>query len=201
MKKGTDLSVPHTAHCLGSGQIMISAMGDREGKAKGEVEVRCCTVMSQCYVMMSQFCTVMLQCCTVMLQWYAMMLQCCTVMSQCYVMILKCYVMMSQCCTVMLQCYVMMLQCHTYSVTTLETYFIGGFILLDGKSFDVIGNWEREGQATPFGYDFWYQPRHNVMISSGWGDPRAFLNGFNPQDVADSEWCTMWVQCCIQTSS
>ena len=70
---------------------------------------------------------------------------------------------------------------------------IGGFILLDGNSFDVVGNWEKEGQATPFGYDFWYQPRHNVMISSGWGDPRAFLNGFNPQDVADGE----WLQCCM----
>ena len=29
------LSVPHTSHCLGSGDIMISAMGDPQGNAKG----------------------------------------------------------------------------------------------------------------------------------------------------------------------
>ena len=34
------------------------------------------------------------------------------------------------------------------------------------------------------GYDFWYQPRHNVMISSEWGAPSAFTKGFNPEDVA-----------------
>ena len=31
----TGLSVPHTSHCLGSGDIMISAMGDPQGNAKG----------------------------------------------------------------------------------------------------------------------------------------------------------------------
>ena len=35
MKKGTGLSTPHTTHCLGSGDIMISAMGDPQGNAKG----------------------------------------------------------------------------------------------------------------------------------------------------------------------
>ena len=35
MKNVTSLSVPHTTHCLGSGDIMISAMGDPEGNAKG----------------------------------------------------------------------------------------------------------------------------------------------------------------------
>ncbi|XP_062512105.1 methanethiol oxidase-like [Corticium candelabrum] len=61
----------------------------------------------------------------------------------------------------------------------------GGFILLDGADFSVTGNWESDGESTPFGYDFWYQPRHNVMISSEWGSPKAFLSGFNPQHVAD----------------
>jgi len=31
----TNLSIPHTSHCLGSGDIMISAMGDPQGNAKG----------------------------------------------------------------------------------------------------------------------------------------------------------------------
>lgn len=61
----------------------------------------------------------------------------------------------------------------------------GGFILLDGKTFDVTGNWESEGHHTKFGYDFWYQPYHNVMVSSEWGAPKAFLKGFDPADVAD----------------
>lgn len=59
----------------------------------------------------------------------------------------------------------------------------GGFVLLDGQTFEVIGNWEQPGEAAPFGYDFWYQPRHNVMISTEWGAPKALGNGFNPADV------------------
>jgi len=35
------------------------------------------------------------------------------------------------------------------------------------------------------GYDFWYQPRHNVMISTEWGAPQRIKNGFDPQHVAD----------------
>lgn len=31
------LANPHTSHCLGSGQIMISAMGDPSGNGKGNV--------------------------------------------------------------------------------------------------------------------------------------------------------------------
>lgn len=63
----------------------------------------------------------------------------------------------------------------------------GGFVLLDGQTFDVVGNWEHPGEAAPFGYDFWYQPRHNVMISTEWGAPKALANGFDPADVAGGE--------------
>ncbi|XP_065064075.1 methanethiol oxidase-like [Rhopilema esculentum] len=58
----------------------------------------------------------------------------------------------------------------------------GGFLLLDGQTFDVKGKWEKDGSEIPFGYDFWYQPRHNVMVSSEWGAPSAFMKGF---DLAD----------------
>ncbi|XP_056407515.1 methanethiol oxidase-like [Hyla sarda] len=84
----------HTSHCLGSGEIMISALGDPEGNGKG------------------------------------------------------------------------------------------GFVLLDGETFEVKGNWEVEGQAAPYGYDFWYQPRHNVMISTEFGAPKFYRNGFKIEDVA-----------------
>lgn len=63
----------------------------------------------------------------------------------------------------------------------------GGFALLDGETFDVIGNWEHPGEAAPFGYDFWYQPRHNVMISTEWGAPKYLAGGFNPAHVAEGE--------------
>ena len=35
-----------------------------------------------------------------------------------------------------------------------------------------------------FMYDFWYQPRQNTLISSEWGAPNTFQDGFNPADVA-----------------
>uniref|UniRef100_A0AAQ5YJE9 Methanethiol oxidase n=1 Tax=Amphiprion ocellaris TaxID=80972 RepID=A0AAQ5YJE9_AMPOC len=89
------LANPHTSHCLGSGQIMISCMGDPAGNGKG------------------------------------------------------------------------------------------GFVLLDGETFEVLGNWEHPGEAAPFGYDFWYQPRHNVMISTEWGAPKALVNGFDPAHVKE----------------
>ncbi|XP_057689864.1 methanethiol oxidase isoform X5 [Corythoichthys intestinalis] len=90
------LANPHTSHCLGSGQILISCMGDPSGAGKG------------------------------------------------------------------------------------------GFVLLDGETFEVTGNWESPGEAAPFGYDFWYQPRHNVMISSEWGAPKFLADGFNPAHVAEA---------------
>ncbi|XP_056447923.1 methanethiol oxidase isoform X2 [Gadus chalcogrammus] len=61
----------------------------------------------------------------------------------------------------------------------------GGFALLDGESFEVLGNWEKPGDATAFGYDFWYQPRHNVMISTEWGAPKALAKGFDMQHVKE----------------
>lgn len=62
--------------------------------------------------------------------------------------------------------------------------FAGGFLLLDGATFEVSGVWEKDGVAAPYGYDFWYQPHHDVMISTEWGAPWAFKSGFNPDHVA-----------------
>jgi len=73
----------------------------------------------------------------------------------------------------------------------------GSFLLLDGNTFEVAGTWEKEGTSTPFGYDFWYQPRHNVMISSEWGVPNLFKNGFNPQHVADGIALSLYSYVCV----
>ncbi|KAK8967061.1 Selenium-binding protein 2 [Platanthera guangdongensis] len=59
-----------------------------------------------------------------------------------------------------------------------------GFLLLD-SNFNVKGRWEKPGHSPLFGYDFWYQPRHNTMISTSWGAPSAFSKGFNLEHVAN----------------
>ncbi len=58
----------------------------------------------------------------------------------------------------------------------------GGFLLLDDK-FDIVGRWEGKDSGLEFNYDFWYQPRHNVMVSSEWAAPTTFGGGFDLKDV------------------
>src|SRR5262245_5274901 len=43
----------------------------------------------------------------------------------------------------------------------------GGFMLLDDK-FEIAGSWESSREGMRYNYDFWYQPRHHVMISRQW---------------------------------
>jgi methanethiol oxidase len=60
----------------------------------------------------------------------------------------------------------------------------GGFAVLDAQTFEVKGRWENDGDLqAPFNYDFWYQPRKNVLVSSEFGAPNAYENGFDPADV------------------
>lgn len=96
----SDVCAPHTPHCLASGQVMISTMGDAEENAKGS------------------------------------------------------------------------------------------FVLLDEETFNIAGTWQPESESAAFGYDFWYQPRQNVMVSSQWGAPSAFRNGFNLSDVQEGKYGT-----------
>jgi selenium-binding protein 1 len=59
----------------------------------------------------------------------------------------------------------------------------GGFAVLDSKDFSVLGRWEEDKNGQEFMYDFWYSPRQNTLISSEWGPPNVFKDGFNPEDV------------------
>lgn len=93
IRKQVNLSAPHTVHCLPDGTMMLSMLGDGEGKAPG------------------------------------------------------------------------------------------GFLLLDAN-FDIAGRWEKNAKGMQFNYDFWYQPRHNAMISSEWAAPTTYSSGFDPKDVA-----------------
>ncbi len=66
----------------------------------------------------------------------------------------------------------------------------GDFVLIDGKTFTVNGTYIKDDEKLPFGYDFWYQPYHNVMISTEYGAPKKFLMHFNPEDVANGHYGT-----------
>jgi selenium-binding protein 1 len=59
-----------------------------------------------------------------------------------------------------------------------------GFVVLDAETFEVKGRWENGGERPPLNYDFWYQPRQNVLASSEFGEPNAYESGFDLEDVA-----------------
>lgn len=58
----------------------------------------------------------------------------------------------------------------------------GGYLHLN-RDFEILGRWENSMGDIPFGYDFWYQPRHNVMASSEWAAPNTFMPGFDLEEV------------------
>jgi methanethiol oxidase len=58
----------------------------------------------------------------------------------------------------------------------------GGFALLDARTFEVKGRWEN-GATPALNYDFWYQPRKNMLVSSEFGEPNAYEKGFDIEDV------------------
>ena len=59
-----------------------------------------------------------------------------------------------------------------------------GFAVLDAETFAIKGRWENGGPRPRLNYDFWYQPRQNVLASSEFGEPNAYEAGFDLDDVA-----------------
>ncbi|MFC7080411.1 selenium-binding family protein [Halorussus caseinilyticus] len=57
----------------------------------------------------------------------------------------------------------------------------GGFLELD-ENFEVDGRWDPPGEIE-MNYDYWYQPRHNVMVSTEWAAPETYYPGFDLEDV------------------
>jgi selenium-binding protein 1 len=57
----------------------------------------------------------------------------------------------------------------------------GGFLALN-EDFEIEGRWEPPGEIE-MNYDYWYQPRHNVMVSSEWAAPKTYYPGFDLDDV------------------
>jgi selenium-binding protein 1 len=58
----------------------------------------------------------------------------------------------------------------------------GGFLEIN-PDFTIGGRWEQSTEGMNFNYDFWYQPRHQVMVSSEWAAPRTVRRGFQLEDV------------------
>lgn len=59
----------------------------------------------------------------------------------------------------------------------------GGFLHLN-EDLEIVGRWENNIDGMNYNYDFWYQPRHNMMVSSEWAAPNTFMPGFDLEDVA-----------------
>jgi selenium-binding protein 1 len=57
----------------------------------------------------------------------------------------------------------------------------GGFLELNDE-FEIEGRWEPPGEIE-MNYDYWYQPRRNVMVSSEWAAPKTYYPGFDLEDV------------------
>lgn len=53
----------------------------------------------------------------------------------------------------------------------------GSLLLLDGTTFQPIKVWN--DQPVSFGYDFWYQPKFDVLVSTEWTSPRSYKSGFD----------------------
>ena len=60
----------------------------------------------------------------------------------------------------------------------------GDFLCIDSETLEPKGTWTKGGKRAKFGYDFWYQPYHDTLVSSEWGVPEIFKQGFSADSVA-----------------
>ena len=68
----------------------------------------------------------------------------------------------------------------------------GNFLVIDPPSslnntFKTSHLWNQKSGPVSFGYDYWYQPRYDVMVSSEWGSPVAFKQGFHPEHLGQQQ--------------
>lgn len=59
----------------------------------------------------------------------------------------------------------------------------GDFILFN-KDFECVGTWTK-GKTALCGYDFWYQPKFDVMVASEWAAPKLFRAGWDNSYLND----------------
>lgn len=63
-----------------------------------------------------------------------------------------------------------------------------GIFMLDHYSFDVLGPWELERGTQDLHYDFWWHLSQDVMVSSEWGKPHQFEEGFILDDAVNGRY-------------
>jgi selenium-binding protein 1 len=65
----------------------------------------------------------------------------------------------------------------------------GGYLHLN-QDFEIMGRWtgKLEDMDIDYSYDFWYQPRQNMMVSTEWASPNTFMPGFELEDVAKGKY-------------
>ena len=57
----------------------------------------------------------------------------------------------------------------------------GGIFLMDAKTFELKGQWEKDRGPQQLAYDFWWHLGHDTMITSEWGTPNMVKDGVNPE--------------------
>jgi selenium-binding protein 1 len=64
----------------------------------------------------------------------------------------------------------------------------GGIFVIDHKTFEVKGAWEKERGPQHLAYDFWWHLTQDVMITSEWGTPNMVEEGLNPELLLGSKY-------------
>jgi len=64
----------------------------------------------------------------------------------------------------------------------------GGIFVMDHKTFEVKGAWEKERGPQQLAYDFWWHLTQDVMITSEWGTPNMVEDGLNPELLLGSNY-------------
>ena len=64
----------------------------------------------------------------------------------------------------------------------------GGVFVLDHKTFEVKGPWEKERGPQQLAYDFGWHLTHDTMITSEWGTPNMVEAGLNPELLLKSQY-------------
>jgi selenium-binding protein 1 len=57
----------------------------------------------------------------------------------------------------------------------------GGIFMLDGRTFDVVGPWERDRGPQRLSYDFFWHLGHDTLLTSEWGTPNMVSQGVVPE--------------------
>lgn len=60
----------------------------------------------------------------------------------------------------------------------------GDFIQFDSE-MNCLGTWTKGDKKAICGYDFWYQPYFDVMVSTEWGAPKLWRKGWHEDHIKD----------------